>query len=196
MIFPPPPYEPFGVSYTEWTVKWWRWLMSIPKDKNPALDQMGKCSSIRQIEPNVWFLAGTLGGHASRKCTIPSGRAVLFPIINIEASNKDTNVSNEMELVSYTKRHIDNIDKNFLQVLLDGVPIQNIWEYRVSAPVFDVEFPNGNLLEVTSGPSRIATDGYWLFLRPLEPGYHTLNFSGACLAGKVQIGAKYFLKIR
>ena len=34
--------DPFGIHYYQWTESWWNWLISIPKDTNPALDVDGK----------------------------------------------------------------------------------------------------------------------------------------------------------
>ena len=30
--------KPYGLTYGEWTAKWWQWALSIPKDINPAGD--------------------------------------------------------------------------------------------------------------------------------------------------------------
>lgn len=28
--------KPYGISYAEWTSKWWKWAYSVPKNINPA----------------------------------------------------------------------------------------------------------------------------------------------------------------
>jgi hypothetical protein len=53
--------DPYGVSYTEWTARWWQWAFSIPVENNPVNDMTGANCAINQHGP-VWFLAGTLGG--------------------------------------------------------------------------------------------------------------------------------------
>jgi hypothetical protein len=77
--------KPYGLAYVEWTAKWWQWGYSIPKDINPAYDDTGKNCAQKQNGP-VWFLAGTYGHPANRKCDIPAGKAILFPILNSECS--------------------------------------------------------------------------------------------------------------
>src|SRR5919108_6131229 len=146
-VFPPPPHKPFQTSYEIWTVKWWRWLTSIPKEINPAFDTNGHNCSRNQRESKVWFLAGTFGDHVERKCSINFGKALFFPIINIEASFGDTNVSNQDDLITYTKLHIDEIDKAKLQVQLDDISINNLHEYRVKSPVFDMYLNNNNVID-------------------------------------------------
>ena len=76
---------PFGLTYGEWTAKWWQWAYSIPKDTHPAYDDSGKYCTVNQNGP-VWFFPGTYGKPVIRECTIPSGKAILFPILNSECS--------------------------------------------------------------------------------------------------------------
>jgi hypothetical protein len=194
-IFPPHPYRPFGISYELWTIKWWKWLMSVPKTINPVFDESGVNCHINQNDPNVWFIAGTFGGFAERQCTIPLGKSIFFPIINIEASFNDTEVSSELELVSFTKTHIDDINVNGIQVKVDNMVIDKLDRYRISTPVFDLNFLEDNILNAKVGLTKAASDGYWVFLRPLCSGFHTLFFSGSCLSGKIRIGAKYIFDI-
>lgn len=195
IVFPPPPHRPYDISYENWSIKWWEWLTSIPKNINPAFDTEGHNSFINQSQMNVWFLAGTFGGYVERKCTIKFGKALFFPIINIEASFSDTNVSTENDLISYTEQHIDDIDKNRLEVFVDDLRIDNLHEYRVRSPVFDLYLDENNVIDVKPGPTKATSDGYWLLLRPLSRGSHTISFSGSCLAGRIRIGAKYVINI-
>ena len=53
----PPGSNPLGVTYGEWTAKWWQWLLSIPGPVNPNLDTTGANCAQGQSGP-VWFLAG------------------------------------------------------------------------------------------------------------------------------------------
>src|SRR6476659_4355633 len=50
--------KPYGLSYGEWTAKWWQWLYSIQREVNPANDDTGKNCAQDQSGP-VWFLAGS-----------------------------------------------------------------------------------------------------------------------------------------
>jgi len=73
------------LTYGEWTARWWQWGYSVPKNSNPAYDNTGKNCAQGQKGP-VWFLAGTYGHPVDRVCTIPAGKAILFPILNSECS--------------------------------------------------------------------------------------------------------------
>lgn len=78
----PPDYHAYGKTLGEWSAAWWQWAAAIPTDVNPLLDETGENCDLDQSGP-VWFLAGTPGGAAERECTIPAGKAVLFPILNL-----------------------------------------------------------------------------------------------------------------
>ena len=43
--------KPYGLTYDEWTAKWWQWGYSIPKDINPAYDDTGKNCAQKQNGP-------------------------------------------------------------------------------------------------------------------------------------------------
>jgi hypothetical protein len=51
--------KPYGLTYEEWAVRWWQWLLSISSEDNPAYDTTGQNSAQNQIDSRVWFLAGT-----------------------------------------------------------------------------------------------------------------------------------------
>ena len=40
--------RPFGLTYGDWTAKWWQWAYSIPKDVHPAYDDTGKYCTVSQ----------------------------------------------------------------------------------------------------------------------------------------------------
>src|SRR5437660_12901041 len=76
----PPQARAHGLSYGEWGAQWWRWAYSFPLAQfPPSQSGEGDCS-LGQSGP-VWFLAGTVGqGPVTRSCTIPTGKALFFPI--------------------------------------------------------------------------------------------------------------------
>ena len=71
---------------------------------NPFFDGGGEdrdCTNGAQGQSGpVWFLTGVLikGGTAKRDCTVPAGRMLFFPILNIECATLEDNGSTEEEL--------------------------------------------------------------------------------------------------
>jgi hypothetical protein len=189
LVFPPDS-DPYGVSYAEWTSRWWQWALSIPVESNPVNDMTGANCAINQNGP-VWFLAGTLGGVVDRTCIIPSDKAILMPILNHGELADSRDVKSEEELLSYTTKEMNIISD--LEVMVDSVKLSALNRYRVRSPIFDIILPEKSLFEGTPGPARGASDGYWLFLRPLSKGKHKIHTFGSCLSGKVRIGVNYDL---
>ncbi len=84
-----PDERPYGITYGQWTAKWWQWLLAIPQDKNPALDETGKNIEPLQKDPNVTFLTGTFVNTIKvphMTITLPASKAILFPAINYQAN--------------------------------------------------------------------------------------------------------------
>jgi hypothetical protein len=191
-----PDLNPYGVTYSEWTVRWWQWCLSQPKSTNPVNDRKrsDRNAANNQIYPDVWFLAGTTGGYAERECTIPHGMAILCPIINFEISTaEDPSLRTDNDLASFARADVDKIAK--LNVIIDGMSLPDLKKFRVESKPFDVTLPEDNIWGVKAGPTRAAADGYWLFLKPLQKGSHQIQFGGSCLAGTVNIGTVYYLTV-
>jgi Dyp-type peroxidase family len=167
-----------SMRYEEWTKKWWLWLLGISSSINPALDKTGKYSATNQAaDSEAWFLVGTLGDSVERKCIIPKGKAILLPIINsVHFLAEEGIFKSESELEAKVKSEIDSVIQ--LSVTIDGVQLPGLGKYRVNTRPFTVTLPKDNLWYLKAGPTTAAADGYWLFLKPLSVGEHTIRFVG------------------
>ena len=189
---------PYGLTYGQWTVMWWNWFLSTPKQVNPVLDETGRFSSVNQPDRHVWFLAGKVADEnkalPNRYCKIPYGRSILFPIINCEA--------NALEYPQLTTEHdiIDHVDRDENTILikecfLDGsrIPAQRV---KSDPPMFEVKINKNNPCYVRQyGITRASGDGFWVFLKPLPRGSHFISFRGSCEMGKLNSGANYRLEV-
>jgi hypothetical protein len=188
--------KPFGRSYMEWTTIWWQWLGGIPKKRNPACHITSKFCNESQYDPKVWFLAGTFGDSVDtvkRKCTIPHGKAILFPIINYECSFEDEpSIKTDEELEQRCRVEIDKIGDIYASI--DGESI-DVCKYRVNSGCFTINVPSHNCFGASSGVRTMASDGYWLFIEPPPIGNHILSSFGSCLAGKIKIGCTFKIVI-
>ncbi len=187
-----PDSAPFGITYAEWTARWWKWVLSIPKAENPLVDENGENCANNQSGP-VWFLAGTLKGSAERSCTIPADKAILIPVINYEASVAEGDGTTDEELAARAKFEIDQITN--MQAMFSGANVKELKKYRVQSPPFNVILPADNVLGLPAQTTKMMSEGYWLFLKPLEPGKYDLHSFGSCLAGRIKIGSSYHLTI-
>jgi hypothetical protein len=174
----PPESQPYGLSYGEWTARWWQWAHSIPTENNPQLDTTGEdCAQAQNHTGPVWFLAGTSGGFAERTCTIPAGKAILLPIINAVYVGSAGETDEEMRTA--VNEWINTV--NTIEASIDGAPLQDILTYRIQSPFFDNTLPNDNILGEPEGTYRAISDGYWLILEPLPPGQHEIRLHGAII---------------
>jgi hypothetical protein len=167
----------YNLTYGEWTARWWQWVSSIPEDRNPVADQTGENCGEGQSGP-VWFLAGTFGGLNERNCEIPAGKSILFPILNAACTKFEyPQLQTESELrscaISLNEAVIELI------VTIDGQPINEQQLNRVQSPLFVLNLPEGNIISGQQGSTEAVSDGFWVFLPPLEPGAHDIHFRGA-----------------
>jgi len=189
-----PDDKPYGRSFGEWTVKWWQWAVTSPVETNPVLDHNGKYAHVGQNGP-VWFLAGTFAENImpTRKCIVPHGKAILFPIINYEInSDEEPTLRTDDEMVEHVVNDIDDIVKRI--VIVNSI---NIPSYRVQSipKVFDLTISENNPLGIAPGVKRVAADGYWSFLHPLPDGQHEIYFHGSCNGGIRISNAKYLITV-
>jgi hypothetical protein len=185
----PPDSQPYGLTYGEWTARWWQWAFSMPEADNPSVDDTGQNCANNQSGP-VWFLAGTFGGAVTRECTIPSDKAILIPIINVECdSASDPASDTESELRSCAKADQDTVITK--EITIDGINIGNLDSYRFQSPLFNLTFPENNIAGIAPQTATAVSDGYWILLEPLPPGTHEVHFKAA-LGDPTAIGTTNF----
>jgi hypothetical protein len=78
----PPTSKKVRQTYQELAAARWNWALQFPAATNPVEDPTGESCHLGQQGP-VWFLAGTFGGTVTRTCTIPEGKFLFFPIVNV-----------------------------------------------------------------------------------------------------------------
>jgi hypothetical protein len=175
----------FGLTYAQWSARWWQYTTSTSSVNDCTVNQPGEFGP-------VWFLAGTTGGSSVRSCTIPAGKAILFPIMNAEQSVAEATSyyggsscpvvdavygASDRALQACARAQMDHA--NVLEASVDGVELQNLYAYRVHSPSFNLLDVAGNAENMPAGLNRAASDGYWILLHALTPGYHTIHFHGA-----------------
>ena len=185
--------HPHGHSYAEWSAAHWQWGLSMPVDANPQLDT-ADCSA-GQVG-KVWFLGGTFGptliapgvflGEVTRDCTIPAGTSLFFPLVDVETSTIEGNGTTEAELRDSAEFFADFIVPSTLFCTIDGKSVTNLTDYRVQSPLFVFgPLPDNNVVEVIFGAvapegstSLSISDGYFVMLKPLSVGKHTIKYGG------------------
>jgi hypothetical protein len=171
-----PNSQPFGLSYADWTARWWQWAYSVPREVNPSYDDTGKYCAQGQSGP-VWFLTGTYKHPVDRYCTIPAGKAILFTILNSECSFAEfPNLKSEEQLRQCAKQMQDSVVH--LEASVNGIPLSSLEKYRIQSPLFNFTVPHDNILGLPPQTTQAVSDGNWVFLKPLPVGNHTIYFKG------------------
>jgi hypothetical protein len=190
-----------GKSYGEWSAEWWKFVQSIPSSDNPLLHD-DKCE-VGQSGP-VWFLTGQWGESpiiATRYCTVPSGKYLFFPVINIAADNVGYNPPKTVdELRADAREHINSSVGT--KCWLDGKELQGLSSaenspYRVVSPVFSCRAPAGGFRGYPAGTlvDPMVSDGVFLMLEPLAAGRHTIRFTASSLVSSYSFDITYQIDI-
>ena len=172
-----PNFKLDGRSAADLSAEWWQWAMSSPDEINPVRDRSGAHCDTGQ-QGKVWFLAGGFGSALIRRsCTIPVGKYIFFPVVNMAYWPKTENNGYTCELARKNAA-VNNETAIDLFVKVDGQTVQNLKQYRArTSKCFDIygRIP-AEYKPYKAYPS--ASDGYWILLKPLPPGKHSIKFGG------------------
>lgn len=186
----------YGTTYEELAQGWWVWGMQGPN--NPVLDETGEYCAEGQ-SGHVWYLAGTFGGEVERTCTVPTGTALFFPVHNTIWAQfpEDPDYTTEELHQILWDAYLGNTCDMWASV--DGVEIEDLWDYLVISDPFVFEMDDGNIWTGEAGefyPS--VADGYHVLLTPLPAGEHEVVFGAEVSCGtedEYTIQATYYLTV-
>lgn len=168
--------SPFGVPYQEWLKRWWQWNMGLPSAEHPRDHYTPSRCTMNQNGP-VWFLADLLSGKEERTCSMPSGRAILVPLLtgNCDADGTTPNApasESDPSLIQCAKAGNEH---GAISANLDGRELQKLAEYRTLTGFFNLNVPKDNAYKNRPGTWRSVNDGFFVFLEPLPVGNHELH---------------------
>jgi hypothetical protein len=136
-----PQAHPYGHTYSEWEIRFLKWLNAIPIPENPWLDPSGQHCAVAQFGP-VWYLVDNLGvPHPYiRTCTVPTGKALLVaPSITwcaTASGNGDTYAELRSCVAGYWASGTG------ADVTVDGVQIPNVFtRYLFETPSSAIGIP-------------------------------------------------------
>lgn len=158
-------------SQAEWSRVWWQWAGSFDERESPVADRTGRLCGMSQEGP-VWFLAGTYGTQRTiRRCTVPAGKYIFFPLINYVLFPTWERAITCDQAIESAAAVTDDVSSLVLE--LDGKVVTDLARHRqATRDCFDLAARAGG------GITPSAANGYYVMLKPLKPGTHTLNFGG------------------
>ena len=173
-----PPNAKFnGRTYSQWTAAFWQWMLALPLQGHPATDDPSYVFGAHQSGA-VWYWAAP-DGPITRQVTLPFGTSLLLTIRDVETSTLEefpffgaTEVEQRSNSVWFADHIID------LFCVIDGVPVENLQDYRFVSPQFPFNAPTPWIFGATGGSGKAVGDGYYLMLTSLSPGLHTIHYGG------------------
>jgi hypothetical protein len=185
-----------GRTYGAWSAAWWQYVLaaSTADPSNPLLSTTGQgCAAGQSTSGPVFFLAGTAGsGSVTRtECSVPSGVALFFPMLNAFDTHVPGDGLDTPDLVWADLQSLEGPTQS-LFATVDGTAIGNLNPQSTpyftcagpgtagcTAPAFTINLAGQNLFGIPGGQYFPTVDeGFYLLLNPLAPGTHTVAFGG------------------
>jgi hypothetical protein len=180
----------YGSSLGTWSGRWWQWAYSVPADANhPLFDATGADCMNGQASKGFVFLAGIFnesGDVVRDDCTVPVGRGLFFPVLNVECSSLEAAPFYGDDPASLAAC-LDPWSSSGSFATIDGAPVPT---FSVRSQVYGIgPVADPNILGAAPGATGVSmTDGLYGVLPPLPPGHHTLHFGGAYVLDGTPIG--------
>ena len=185
--------SPFGISNSDWVAKFWNWDFSLPLDpQTNSVVGLNENGCLIHKENSMVMLPDTaLGGVWNQNCTISRNDGILIPIWTGEcnAGEKDC-LGKPFEELSKAARAFD-LGKVKGLVKVDNIPVAKLdaLDYKnnimnniteVNTKQYNVTIPTNSHLQVENyGTFPAAAHGWFAFLKPLQPGNHTIYYQNS-----------------
>jgi len=184
---------PFGISYGDWIAKYWNWDLSTPPDPttNDFLGLKANGCLVHRENSTVMLADTAAGGIWNQKCTISHNAGILIPIWTGECDQG----TKAFETYSF-KQLLDcargfDLGKVRGQVKVDNIPVATLdaLDYKtnimnnvteVYSNQFNATIPiNSHVIVERYGTFPAAAHGWFVFLKPLQPGTHTVYYQNS-----------------
>jgi len=113
-----------------------------------------------------------------RSCTIPVGMAVFLALPTVECSNLEGLGTTEAEQRECAVSFANHIVVSSLFCMIDGQAVTNLDSFRFLSSQFTFSAPTPWIFGDTGGTGTAVSDGYFVMLKPLSRGIHTLSCGG------------------
>ena len=182
---------------------WWQWVFETPASENPLTDTTGQFAAVNQ-SGRVWFLVGNSGGTTVRTITVPSGKALFFPIVNV-FDVEDAIIAVGVKLflvpqpVQVAQAFVSNViaTATGLSCEVDGSPVPITAANLEQSTPFSLRLPDDNILGVPAGVYFPAVDsGYYVLLPPLSAGQHTIHWAGSLTFFSLSLDVTYNITVQ
>jgi hypothetical protein len=173
----PPNSRVHGLTYGEWSARFWQYILTIPASQSPFFGMTGTNCIYEQVG-NVAMIIGDTAINEPLECQVPAGTMLFFVLEAGECSTLEPPPwygGNEAELTACAQSFVTEN----LQASIDGVEVQNLDQYLFTSPLYEFTLPEDNIFGLPAGTTGESVSyGAWLMLAPLNPGMHTIYLYG------------------
>jgi len=185
--------HPFGISYSDWVAKFWNWDFSIPIDSqtNTLAGLKDNGCLIHKDNSMVMLVDTAAGGIWKQKCTISRTEGILIPIWTGECDQalKGFDSYSFKQLSECARAYDLGIVKG--QVKVDDTPVATLdaIDYKTNVmnnvtEVYTKQFnaivtKESHLISERYGTFPAAAHGWFVFLKPLQPGNHVVYYQNS-----------------
>ena len=154
LVFPPNAH-PYGKSHGEWVAEFWQYALEFPVEGHPFLDTPEYDFAARQSGKVRFWSAPD--GPITREVDIPHGTALFLTIRDVEVSSLEEPPffgATEQEQRERANWFADRIVD--VSVTIDGVPVENVEDYRFESPQFSFDAPTPWIFGATGGCGHVG----------------------------------------
>jgi hypothetical protein len=193
--------KPFGVSYDDWVANYWnKW---IGKNTDEATPKPGGCLIVNDDNKSASLVmlmeTADVSSPPTQVCKIASKQGIMIPLWIGWCSTGDPGHEHDSDAqLTKCAREVANLGNIRSDVKVDGVPVAKLdvrmsmisgkLDYKINSLTNITELYQKNGFELTvpsdthkpnvpSGTFRAGAHGWWLFLKPLPPGEHTIYYN-------------------
>jgi hypothetical protein len=186
--------KPFDISYDDWASEYWNKWISMNTDQ--ATPKPGGCLIVNDANSNESMVmlmeTADVNFPPTQVCKSSSSQGIIVPLW---IGWCDTGSNKGVDLSECARQQ--NLGNIRSEVKVDGVPVAQL-DVRQSLISGELDYKINSLINVTESASkeftltippdthkpnqvpgtwRAASHGWWVFLKPLPPGEHTIFYN-------------------
>lgn len=180
---------PFGKPYEEWVEDWWSWNAAIPGDPETIFAGVKENGCLIDKDgPVAMVMDPAIGGVHHQSCEISSNQGILIPAWSAVCTGALRGYENKsFKELSECARGYD-LGKVTVNAWVDNKPVAQVKAEdlkttnlinatELSTKGFNITIPEDSHLQVDNPGTHLgATHGWYIFLKPLPAGEHTVRY--------------------
>jgi hypothetical protein len=190
----PPDARVQGMTNAEWSAVWFKETFAIAASEHPGLGEPWTDCFVARVGNIGLSVAFFFTPSEPFVCEMPPGTMLLPNVGAVECSTVEDppfNGGNEEELRACAQSFGLTVEAS-----IDGVAIENLSDYIVTSPPYELTLPEDNILGVPPGTAESVAHGAFLMLAPLQPGQHTIHTSVTFAGFGVTIEGDYDVTVK